>query len=89
MKYYFDYLNKNLPDPISHKFYFDYGTETLDTLYEQHQLKVDQIMIEKGYDETNWKSLKFAGKGHTENAWRKRVHIPITFLLGKSHTIDN
>ncbi|MDX1701002.1 MAG: alpha/beta hydrolase-fold protein [Melioribacteraceae bacterium] len=78
-----EYLEKNLPDPASHKFYFDFGTETLDTLYEQYQMEVDKVMIEKGYSETNWTSLKFVGESHTENAWKERVHIPITFLLGK------
>ena len=31
---FFEYLKNNLPDPSTHKFYFDYGTEALDTLYE-------------------------------------------------------
>lgn len=29
-----DYLANNLPSPSTHKIYFDYGTETLDALYE-------------------------------------------------------
>jgi predicted alpha/beta superfamily hydrolase len=29
-----DYLKNHLPDPGTHKFYFDFGTETLDAGYE-------------------------------------------------------
>jgi predicted alpha/beta superfamily hydrolase len=76
-----DYLAKNLPEPSVHKIYFDYGTETLDAMYEPFQLQVDSIMVLKGYDESNWKTIKFPGENHSENAWKKRLHIPLTFLL--------
>jgi len=77
----YDYLENNLPDPLTHKIYFDYGTKTLDSLYEPHQLKVDSIMVEKGYNQNNWRTLKFRGENHSESAWRKRLHIPLTYLL--------
>jgi enterochelin esterase-like enzyme len=76
-----DYLRRHLPDPNSHRIYFDYGTETLDALYEPYQLQVDQIMLSKGYTLSNWQTQKFVGENHSEEAWRKRLHIPITFLL--------
>jgi len=79
-----EYLEKNLPNPANHKMYFDYGTETLDAAYEPYQEKVDTIMQRKGYSRENWKTQKFPGADHSENAWRKRLHIPLTFLLGKS-----
>ena len=78
-----DYFGKNVPDPKNHKIYFDYGTETLDQYYEPYQLKIDSIMRLKGYTESNWKTLKFEGKDHSEDSWRERLHIPVTFLLGK------
>ena len=77
-----DYLRKNLPDPVTHKIYFDYGTETLDALYEPFQKQVDVIMKEKRYDENSWMTRKFEGADHSENAWRERLHIPLRFLLG-------
>ena len=75
------YLQKSLPDPKSHKLYFDYGTETLDALYEPYQLKADEIIKTKGYTQKNWKSLKFAGKDHSEKAWAERLDIPLVFML--------
>ncbi|MEO0895628.1 MAG: alpha/beta hydrolase-fold protein [Bacteroidota bacterium] len=75
------YLENNLPDPKSHKIYFDYGTETLDAMYPAHQKKVDNIMEEKGYVEENWKTLVFEGENHSENAWQRRLHIPLEFIM--------
>jgi hypothetical protein len=31
----------------------------------------------------NWITCKFEGHSHHESYWRKRVHIPLKFLLGK------
>ncbi|MEM9933255.1 MAG: alpha/beta hydrolase-fold protein [Bacteroidota bacterium] len=77
------YLGERLPDPSQHKWYFDYGTETLDAMYEPYQLRVDSTMKEKGYSPENWRTLKFEGQNHSEDAWSQRLHIPITFLLAK------
>ena len=77
------YLNKNLPNPKSHKIYFDCGDETLDKLYPEIQKKVDQLMVEKGYNEDNWITKYFPGENHSENAWSKRLHIPLGFLFKK------
>ena len=75
------YLKENLPDPDSHKIYFDYGTETLDSLYEVHQLKVDKVMKAGGYKPHNWMSIRFPGADHSENAWSDRLSVPLRFLL--------
>lgn len=79
----FKYMANHLPSPESHRIYFDYGTETLDRLYEPFQLKVNMIMKTKGYTAKNWITKKFEGENHTEKAWNKRLHIPMLFLLGK------
>lgn len=76
-----NYLIQNLPLPEQHRLYFDYGTETLDAFYEPYQLKADSIISAKGFSEKNWISLKFEGENHSENAWRKRLNIPLEFLL--------
>lgn len=78
-----DYLATSLPDPGSHKIYFDYGTKTLDALYEPMQMNVDSVMLASGYNETNWKTLKFEGADHSEKSWAHRLDIPFTFLMGK------
>lgn len=80
---FFKYLKEKLPNPATHRFYFDYGTATLDALYEPYQQKVDEIMKEKGFGTKNWSTRKFLKAEHSENAWRARVHIPLMFLFGK------
>jgi enterochelin esterase-like enzyme len=76
-----NYLRNHLPSPRRHKVYFDYGTATLDSLYEPYQLQVDEVMKSKGYDENNWVTRKFEGASHSEQAWAARLAIPFTFLL--------
>lgn len=78
-----NYLKKNLPDPAKHKIYFDHGDATLDALYAPHQTQVDKVMQEKGYVEKNWITKVFPGENHSENAWKKRLDIPLKFLLSK------
>ena len=76
------YMEKFLPPPKNHKIYFDYGTETLDAQYEPYQKKADALMKKKGYKPNkNWITRKFPGDEHSEKSWRKRVDIPLTFLL--------
>lgn len=77
------YIKANIPDPSSHKLYFDYGTETLDSLYERHQLKITKIIEEEGYTKDNFRSLKFEGAAHDEKSWNARLDIPLKFLLSK------
>jgi len=79
-----NYLSTNLPLAGNHKFYFDYGSETLDALYKPHQDLVDAIMISKGYTAQDWMTREFPGEDHSEHAWAKRLHIPLEFLLGKN-----
>lgn len=79
----FKYMGDNLPDSKTHKFYFDYGTETLDAYYSQHAPAVDEILISKGYDTSNFRNLKFEGTDHSENSWNQRLDIPLSFLLKK------
>lgn len=76
-----DYLTHNLPNPKTHKLYFDYGTETLDALYEPYQLQVDKIMVSKGFDATNWLTKKFEGADHSEKSWKERLAIPFEFIM--------
>jgi predicted alpha/beta superfamily hydrolase len=77
-----DEMAKNLPDPKTHKLYFDYGTEGLDALYGPYQKQMDEHLRNAGYGENqNWMTLQFAGAEHSENAWRERVEIPLSFLL--------
>lgn len=76
-----DYLKEHLPNPKSHKIYFDYGNLTLDSLYKPHQLKVDALMRSKGYSKPNWITLEFPGENHSERAWSKRFDQVLLFLM--------
>lgn len=69
------------------RLYFDHGTETLDTLYEVHQRKVDKLFHENStVNDSCYMSRKFEGTGHTERAWKERFAIPLNFLIGnKTH----
>ena len=77
------YLKNHLPNPKNHKIYFDYGTETLDAMYEPLQIKVDEIMNTKGFTTKNWMTKKYEGADHSEKSWNKRLNIPLEFLLKK------
>ena len=77
------YLSNNLPDPKTHKIYFDYGDQTLDALYPPLQKKVDEIMKAKGFTGKNWETKFYPGKDHSEKSWNERFGIPVVFLLGK------
>lgn len=78
-----EYMKNNLPDPDTHKIYFDYGTKTLDAQYEPYQKIADKIMREAGWNENeNWMTKKFEGHDHSEKSWRSRVHIPLLFFFG-------
>lgn len=77
------YLSSNLPAPRKHRIYFDCGDQTLDALYPGIQKKVDSVMVEKGYNERSWMTRYFPGENHSEEAWNKRLDIPLEFLLKK------
>ncbi|MCS6822297.1 MAG: alpha/beta hydrolase-fold protein [Microscillaceae bacterium] len=78
------YLEKKLPNPKNNKIYFDTGTATIDAFYPPYQKQVDEIMRKKGFQSNvNWITQVFEGEPHNENAWKKRLHIPLTFLLKK------
>jgi predicted alpha/beta superfamily hydrolase len=75
------YMEKHLPSAQNHKIYFDFGTKTLDSLYEPLQKQIDQTMRNKGYTKAHWETLKFEGDEHAEFAWRRRLHIPLSFIF--------
>lgn len=80
----FNYLQKNAPSPFGHKIYMDHGTNEMDSMYGIYQKFVDVIMKEKGFSEGNYKSEVFNNTGHNETDWASRLHVPVTFLLGKT-----
>ena len=78
------YLTPALPSPATHRLYFDHGTATLDAAYAPYQQRMDQAMQQAGYrNGVNWVSREFPGADHSEKSWRKRVEVPLRFLLGR------
>ncbi|MGV3696582.1 alpha/beta hydrolase [Flavobacterium sp.] len=80
---FFEYMRTYLPDPRTHRIYFDYGDKTLDELYFSLQLTANDVMREKGFSSINWETHFFPGKDHSERAWAERLHIPLEFLMKK------
>jgi enterochelin esterase-like enzyme len=78
---FFSYMQKKLPDPVTHRLYFDHGTETLDSMYAQLQEQADAVLRSKGFSDKNWMSRNWPGQDHSEKSWRSRLTVPMEFLL--------
>lgn len=77
-----DWFARHLPDPRTHRLYFDHGTETLDAGYAPYQQRMDAALRRAGWREGDaWTSRIFPGAAHDERAWRARVDAPLRFLL--------
>jgi pimeloyl-ACP methyl ester carboxylesterase len=80
------YLSPALPDPLTHKLYFDHGGETLDAIYKRYQDRVDAVVARRGYRRgVNWLTRSFPGQKHNEISWASRVDVPLQFLLPPLH----
>lgn len=77
------YLQSRLPDPKTHRFYFDLGSVELESWYPPFQKQADEILRAGGYSRKNWQTRVFPGENHSERAWAKRLEIPLVFLLGR------
>jgi enterochelin esterase-like enzyme len=76
------YLAPALPSPLTHRLYFDHGSETLDAVYARYQQRIDRVVARRGYRHgRNWISRNFLGQAHNEISWASRVEIPLRFLL--------
>lgn len=77
-----DWLAERLPAAGSHRLYFDHGSLGLDALYAPYQNRMDALAAGKGYrDGGDYLSRVFAGADHNERAWRRRLAVPLQFLL--------
>ncbi|TXH70084.1 MAG: alpha/beta hydrolase [Lysobacteraceae bacterium] len=78
-----DWFAAHLPDPGTHRLYFDHGDKTLDAQYAPYQRKMDAALRKAGYrEDAQWITRRFEGAEHNEAAWRARIDIPLRFLLG-------
>ncbi|HRI01135.1 MAG TPA: alpha/beta hydrolase-fold protein [Saprospiraceae bacterium] len=67
----------------SHRLYFDYGTENIDAWYEEYQTQLDSYILSLRISDFRYESRKFDGASHSELDWRKRLWIPMEFILEK------
>lgn len=77
------YLSEKIKLENGNKFYFSHGNQTLDSLYQPHQNKIDQLFHNKKYDQSNYQSQFFSGDSHSEQSWSIRAKEPILFFLKK------
>ena len=75
------YVPEKMPLLKDKKIYFDHGTENLDSWYAPYQKQIDQMFELYHKDSMNYKSLVFPEASHSELDWRKRLDIPLEFLL--------
>ena len=69
-----------VPDGV--RFYFDYGTETLDATYEEDHATVRDWLLDQGLvEDKDFRMRKYAGAAHSEKAWRARVGDQLEWLL--------
>lgn len=78
------YVDSSLPDPSTHRLYFDHGTSTIDAYYGPWETQALLIAQMKGYRYgKNLDSYIDYGAPHEESAWAGRVSRPLYFLFGK------
>ena len=80
----FNYLQSHLAPPAGHRLYMDYGTTEMDRNFRPYQDFVDEIVRDKGYSPSNWRTLRIEGAGHNETDWSKRLGSVLDFLLSDS-----
>ncbi len=76
------YLQKNLPDPKTHRIYLDGGDQELDALYPPLLNQVEQVLRQKGFTDKNGRAVVIKGTGHSEKAWAERLPEVMQYLLG-------
>lgn len=63
------------------RLYFDHGTTTIDADYEEYEKSFIEMLREKGYGPEYLMTYIAEGAPHEEQAWSKRFHLPLIFML--------
>ena len=77
--YMVDWMAAELPFEGPNRLYFDHGTDGADASYGAYQKDVDVLLRTIGVPFT---SHVFEGHDHSVAAWRRRMHLPLQYLLG-------
>lgn len=78
---YVAYFMANLPADKEHFLYMDCGDCPIDSAYEESQAAINSMIGEMDWAKENYMYKFFPGQSHSENDWRSRLDIPVTFLL--------
>lgn len=72
-----------LPDGAGYipRLYFDHGTATIDADYGQYETPFIEMLRSKGYGPQYLMTYVAQGAPHEEQAWTKRFHLPLIFML--------
>ena len=73
-------IASGLPDPTTHRLYFDRGDETLDQFYAFFQSRIDTVVRAAGWGPDRFRTLVFPGAEHNDKSWNSRLDAPLTFL---------
>ena len=70
--------------PEDVRFFFDYGTETLDAEYGPTHVAVRDWLLAQGRVEgKDFRIQEYDGAAHNEAAWRARLDDQLVWLLGE------
>jgi enterochelin esterase-like enzyme len=76
-------IEEGLTVPRGARYWFDYGTETLDSSYGPTHEVVREWLLEQGLIEgEDFVVREYPGASHNEAAWRARLEDPLLFLFG-------
>ena len=74
-------IASGLPDPATHRLYFDRGDETLDQFYAFFQSRIDQVVRDAAWPPDRFRTLVFPSAEHNEKSWNSRLDTPLIFLV--------
>lgn len=75
------YLEDHLNKLKGNKFYFDYGSATLDSFYAPYQKQIDRLLKKDKYKNIAYTSRYFEGDAHDEKSWALRFLIPCCWMM--------
>lgn len=69
--------------PGRNRIYTDQGTVGLDGEFTPYMESVTTMILNRGWGADHFQSRVFAGTEHSEKDWRKRIDIPLIFILNR------
>ncbi len=77
-------IEHGLTPPSGVRYWFDYGTLGVDSLFAPTEELVRRWLLSKGLVEgRDFVMRRYDGATHNEAAWRARLEDPLTFLFGR------